>query len=233
MLDFQAYKYHRQHGHSPAVAKAFAAVDAETAKTRYPRSIGGGNRPFKRGYSTYLWIEDARAVGVRNMRFADEVASLRHKGWFVDEFQDEVYRGAVLQLPARSGKTQYLAGYADPNNVGAYLVEFDIIEDEREAARRADRIAEIFAESEREHNEAWRALVNAREDLSAARIVVRECIDDIRDVRDCCTPNVRLAVRHQGRFDAAWDAYVTARDKALEARSDARRLNISWHDCAP
>src|SRR5690606_33547786 len=104
-----------------------------------------------------------------------------HKGWYTDPegFVDEVYRGAVWQLPARGGQCLYVAGFADPNNDGAALIDFDTIRGEpddddakAEAAYRADDIARIHAEREREHEEKWRA---------AQR--VRDLLEDICDAR--------------------------------------------------
>ena len=75
----------------------------------------------------------------------------------------------VYRLPSGRG---FVFGYADPDNEGAALLCFDTEESEREAALRADRFAEIFAETEREYNTAWQAgrrVEEISEEVKAAR----------------------------------------------------------------
>ncbi len=100
------------------------------------------------------WIEQAENV-CRSIRFCDKVAShIRHKGWFLDDVcQDETARGVVFSLP--HGK--FSAGIADPFNFdnksmsGPCMVAFDeVFDEEKEAAYAANRLAELYAENERE-----------------------------------------------------------------------------------
>ena len=113
------------------------------------------------GYRGVRWVENA-SLGLRLVGFADVIArdvgsrSIQHTGWFIDDFQEETCRGVVYQLPSR-GKTLYAYGYADSMNEGAALLCFDLETDKLDAAKAADRFAEIFAESAREYNEAWQA----------------------------------------------------------------------------
>ncbi len=111
--------------------------------------------------SHYRWVENTGFAGLRTVGFADEIArGIDHKGWFCDPHDfggGEVYRGIVLQLPARNGFPQYVYGYADPCNDDAALIDFDIIigdfggtencEDDsqlRAAANAADQIGAYF-----------------------------------------------------------------------------------------
>lgn len=94
----------------------------------------------------------------RLLGFADEIAArndhrraIDHKGWFVDEFQGEVMRGVVYKLARGRG---YMVGYADPWNNGAAFLEHSTAEDDMQAAREADHIAEREAEKERDYQEA-------------------------------------------------------------------------------
>ncbi len=111
------------------------------------------------GYRNVRWVENV-SCGLRLVGFADKIAGLRHQGWFTEDNGDngEVFRGVVYQLPAHGSEgTCYVYGYADPNNDDCALLCFDIIGDKEDAARAADRFAELCAESERDYNRAWQA----------------------------------------------------------------------------
>ncbi len=109
------------------------------------------------GYRNVRWVENV-SRGMRLVGFADKIIRLDHRGWYTDEeFQDETYRGVVYQLPARDRECQYVYGYADPNNEGCALLSFDFESSKEDAARNADRFAEIFAEHERDYQRAWGA----------------------------------------------------------------------------
>jgi hypothetical protein len=106
------------------------------------------------GYRGVRWIENV-SRGLRFVGYADDIARLNHKGWYIrDEDYGEVYRGVVYQLPARHGLPQYVYGYADPCNDDCALICFDVEADKADAARAADRFAEIFAEHERDYDRA-------------------------------------------------------------------------------
>lgn len=98
--------------------------------------------------SKHLDITNAHDVKDEN-GFRSHV--IEHHGWYLDDvFQDETIHGAVLALP----HGRFLSGYEDPFNDGMYIWSDEIFEGKRahiEAARRADRIAEIYAEHEREY----------------------------------------------------------------------------------
>ena len=119
----------------------------------------------------YAWVEKPTKNGLRLVGFADEIAKrdyahcggIGHNGWYIDDFQDVVYRGVVYQLPGKHGKARYLAGYADPYNDAAFLGLGRVFEGlpdpdtARDAAYAADAIAERAAEREREFNEVANA----------------------------------------------------------------------------
>lgn len=129
-----------------------------------PRVIAYGPVNESHGYRNVRWVENV-SQGLRCVGFADEVMrgegfprAIDHKGWYSrDEDFDEVYRGIVYQLPARHGLPQFVYGYADPNNDDCALICFDPVDDKKEAAKQADRFAEIWAEHERDYDRAWRA----------------------------------------------------------------------------
>lgn len=133
----------------------------KTPKTIKYNSVNDPKRMH--GYRNVRWIENA-SCGLRLVGFADEVARdcgrhIDHKGWFTtdDNYRDEVFRGVVYQLPSRDGETQYVSGYADPNNDDCALLCFDPVTDKTDAAHQADRFAELMAETERDYQRAWGA----------------------------------------------------------------------------
>ncbi len=106
------------------------------------------------------WIENPASVGLRNVRYADEATRrIRHTGWFLDDRCGETVRGVICQISGKDGADRYLAGYADPHNDGPLCIDVGTVWDyDEDAAVEADRIAERFAEDEREHNrqaDAW------------------------------------------------------------------------------
>jgi hypothetical protein len=151
-----AYKYHRSYGQPASLALTLARADVDMGKRRYPSSRCSPWNPRFAAYgeSHLRWIEDTRRAGLRFVGHADEIAGLRHQGWYTNEYQDETYRGAVYQLPARRGESVFVYGYDDPCNRGAALLSFDWTADKEDAARWADAIAERAAEQEREYQEA-------------------------------------------------------------------------------
>lgn len=138
------------------------------------------------------WCENPSAFGLRFVGNADDLARIDHKGWYIDSHQSETIRGVVYQLPARDGKCVYVAGHDDANNPGTAHLDFsDLIYGEaddsdnakRDAARRADSIAENTAESMREYDEAWQAGSRAAE-LHGEAIETRESLlAFLKDVR--------------------------------------------------
>lgn len=76
-------------------------------------------------------------------------SGIRHTGWFTDEFGDsEKIRGIVMQLPHERG---WLAGWTMGEGMASF-VECDVFGDKWTCARRADRMAELVAEAERERD---------------------------------------------------------------------------------
>lgn len=170
----QNYEFYRACGYKASAALYRAKSDVAVGKLLYPASqaIGYNPRHDAHGYKQCAWIENV-GRGLRGVGYADEILSrLRHKGWYTDDTQSDVYRGIVYQLPGRDGKSLYVYGYADPMNRGAAFLCFDYVDDKEDAARFADRLAEIFAEEEREYQEAWRAgrdYVDLEEEIKKVR----------------------------------------------------------------
>lgn len=122
------------------------SLEARKAAKRFPRCCGPyqtnpGTTPAQQMsfYHTSDFAPDLR------MRYADEVISLRHSGWFYNEFGDTM-RGLVARLPHGRG---FLAGWTMGENMASGLDRATIYDNEEDAARAADSEAEIAAETQR------------------------------------------------------------------------------------
>jgi hypothetical protein len=165
-----AYRYHRQitpRQHLNAVnALKRARDDVAADKARYSAATGYGPAYEARGSKQYRWIEKPSACGLRFVGYASDIVRLDHTGWYVDNDQNETVKGVVFQLPGRDGKPLFVAGYEDWNNGradsdGPVTLDFGNVslthDGARDAARRADQIAQWIAEDEREYQAAWQA----------------------------------------------------------------------------
>ena len=83
-------------------------------------------------------------------QWCDNIANIRHTGWFCDNFQDTKIRGIVMQLPRGRG---FLAGWSMGESMVSEI-EYQIYDDAVDAAWAADSIAECVAEREREYRES-------------------------------------------------------------------------------
>lgn len=171
------------------------------------------------------WVENA-GEGLRFTGYCDQLNRfIQHKGYYCDEFGDSILRGVVYQLPARKGKTQYIAGYSDPDNEGAALLNFnDIYDDENDAARSADQFAEREAENQREYNEAWQAgnqYAGKGEDLSSLRKATIELLQAIKNKQS--EPVICKAIRSQINSQLAeYSELKKSRFELIE------RFNSNW-----
>jgi len=145
-------------------------------------------------------------IGGLCLRFvgaADTILThLRHKGWYVDSNHDNVTRGVVYRLPGSRG---FLAGYSDPWNgddegMGPCSLEFEAFDDPEDAARRADRLAEMAGERYRkdtmELDAAYR-LEEAEVDAKRARNEIRDILAGIRE--STLAPSVCAVLRAKVR----------------------------------
>lgn len=247
-----AYLFHRRtKGCRATRALELAAHDIGNGTKRYAPALGNSvvnpvmDPARAHGWTQCRWIENVAAIGLREAGFADELLSLRHKGWFADAFQDENYRGQVWQLPARNGRPQFVYGYADPCNPGAAFISFDIERGEdsegeqakREAARHGDSMAEIFAESEREYSEAWQAARQWEEladDMAKARAKAKALVADMRaaiKAGQLASAAICEALRAQVRaYAGQWEAAREEREELANSFyfwSDGQRLSIA------
>ncbi len=180
----------------------------------------------------FRWIENY-TYGLRFVGYADEIYYyIRHRGWFTrdDGWDGEVLRGIVVQLPARHGREQYLAGYDDPNNDGCGCFEMDIYDDKDEAAKAADHTAESFADRERDYNRAWDAVQLAEDTLGQSRQDVQDELTTIRMLKGVGLVNPREWESANLMLVVAWDEYRDTIHMRQNAYDDLEREGGSRFD---
>jgi hypothetical protein len=224
MSDLQTcYRYHREKGQPAAQAVQLARADVAAGKARYSDArvgYGSSGQPFAAfGERHMRWIESPRAAGLRFAGYCDQLASIGHTGWFLDdEFQDETVRVDFYRMPAHDGHARYVAGHDNPDNGspekdGPVCLSFDeMFEGDKrdsswdgdsgavEAARRADDIARRMTESEREYRRVSNAGLRYRdlgEEIADTRRKTLELIREIkaRKATLCDGPAIVAALR--------------------------------------
>lgn len=184
-----------------------AAWESEPDKRRYAPG-GSANRP-----KMPKFYREPRGLALRE---AEKPRWLDHDGWYTDDQCDNVFRPRVWLLP----HGRFLAGY-DASEWDTMQLNRAVYDDEREAWRAADRMAERDAETERDYSERWQAardVQDARDEkrkaMQAAHGEARELIAVLRDlpqtaasratifdmIREC---RERMAAALQGMADDA------------------------------
>lgn len=101
----------------------------------------------------YRWIENV-SKGLRFVGTSHEINRRLPLGWFTDQWQDETVSGEVYQLPGRDGEPLFVPAVSDPCNPDSACLNFSsLTSDKEDAARWADHMAEMWAESERAFRE--------------------------------------------------------------------------------
>lgn len=123
-----AYRFHRDpykvsprgFNYSATSALANARRDVEAEKTRYASSHWSRKAGNGEATDGKRWIENPESVGLRFAGYADEIdGNIRHRGWFIDSYQDAKYRGVVYQLPGKNGLSRFVVGHDDSDNRAA------------------------------------------------------------------------------------------------------------------
>ncbi len=178
------------------------------------------------GYENVRWVENV-SRGLRLVGFADEIAqkegnwrAINHKGWFTDDDGDgETYRGIVYKLPRRHGLPTYVYGYADPCNADCALLCFDPTTEVMDAARSADRFAEICAEEERDYQRAWRAgrdYEELAEQIKEERTEALKLAEEMRAAKRARVEAPTICTVLRGKIFALYHSIQRARAKRIE-----------------
>jgi hypothetical protein len=159
----------------------------------------------------YRWVENL-SNGLRKAGDAHAIAKLDHTGWFTDSFQDETVHGEVYRLPSRKGKALFVPAVNDPNNDDCACLDFSrITEDETQAARWADEMAQRWAEFEREYREK-----------EAAENRLSEIADEIKEAYQTFR-RIAMEIKASKVQDVAIVRELV-RDKWRETKREIKRL---------
>ena len=144
----------------------YTASDRIALARRYGKRTDYCRRHFSNDAGWTSKGQNCIAIGLnqidfRNIGYADNIIRTDGAGWYRDNdcgILDGIYRGQVLQLPARNGSTQYLAAVcdedADTMMIDATRGKYTTFDTKEDAARAADELARILAEHDREFTEA-------------------------------------------------------------------------------
>jgi hypothetical protein len=136
-----------------------------------------------------LWVENP-SNGLRFTGKAHDIARaegyrLDHTGWYLDDDgMGETCWSVVYQLPARNGELQYVPGHATSYNDNGACLDFSDIKTElRDAVYASDRLAERYAEVEREYQRVESAkmrIEDITEEIKSAYADCRALCNEIR-----------------------------------------------------
>lgn len=110
--------------------------------------------------TAFFYHDSDFAPGLR-WDWCDDVAPIKHTGWFCDEYQSETIRGLVFRLPKGRG---YLAGWSMGEGMASEVNTSYVYAEARDAGFAADSMAESAAEREREYQEAFQRANEELED---------------------------------------------------------------------
>lgn len=203
------------------LSERFAILKMQGVETMRLYSAGYGFAQFESRVADSLRWRDGtvqssnRPHRLRFVGAAHKLVYLRHTGWYVDNCQSETTSGVVYRLPKGRG---FLAGYSDPWNgekdgSGPHSLDCsEVHETAEEAARRADRLAELYAEFCREDDAKQAAesrIESIRdEELPELREQVRALAEGIRQsklapvVCDAMREKIRALRREMGKLHA-------------------------------
>lgn len=162
--------------------------------------------------------------------------SSERSGYYADSHYSELCFPLVYQLPARDGKSRFVAAYDFSDRDGGLVFDLRTIFEEcrrdgshwdsvhdldaaREAARHADSLASAAAEEEREYSTAWQAGAQWADEQEAIKAARQEALAILRE---------RRAVKGQPGFPALCKA-IRAQVQSLisdieQARAKAAKL---------
>lgn len=198
------------------------------------------------------WAEDRTAYWpgaepgpFRDIRKADECeGGPAHGGWY-DNGHGELCRdgsglvwGVVARLPGRDGRPRFLAGWQHGGCDGGPTIATGrgFFDNESDAARYADGLAERAAEAEREYREAWEAgqsWAELGERIAAERAEALELARERRAaMRDGLTARAACrTIRHH--IATLWDSICEARAERRELAEGVSRANAdAWAEGA-
>lgn len=232
------YARARRFGYPARDALEYARRSAKRGEpkpgTPHPTQNGRAYSPDWSPRTHWRWIEKPRAVGLRFAGYADALAKIGHRGWYIDDFYSETARGVVFLLP--NGRAVY--GVQDPHNGSAdndgpcLICVSDVCDVEKyglaQIACWADRSAEMYAELERDQQQADSEARAAFSEANEARDECRNALESLRAARQASDPTG--IETYCDEFRDAWETYRDAFRRALGMLGG--RFEINYSDVA-
>lgn len=209
-----------------------AAKRAGTYKSPFRKGGMFQGKPHKSGGYWLRWSETPEDWSELKGRADEVLESVKHRGWYLNEWGDGVVFGIVRSVRMKGGR-RFLAAVSDPYNGDKYgngpaLMEVHEdgsplwYDDAREAARASDQMAQQYAEREREYQEKALERFNAEEaegeavdTIKTARKEARELIAGIREstlAPSLCQRMRREVARLREKSRGAWERLREARE---------------------
>lgn len=119
-------------------------------------------------------VEDAHKV---------EYSNIDHRGWYEDSKQDGLIVGKVLRLTSIKGEGRYIAATYGTNYESVTLYLNCIFDEASEAAKYADKMAELEAEVARETDAQYQAeqeIADNESEISDTRIACLQAIKEYK-----------------------------------------------------
>lgn len=202
---------------------------------------------FGNGRFYYLTHDDGAGV-FRDVTAAHDIAGgPEHTGHY-DNGDGEAFNdgtglvwGVVARLPARDGEERFLAGYQLGGMDSGVSIDLESLTDcERDAARRADSLAENAAAAEREYKDAWRAgatWAELGETIADARRAALALLAERREARKQggeALPAICRAIHDSvsGHVETIRDARKERADIADAAAYYGKQERAAFHDAS-
>lgn len=222
----------------------FATANPEYLESSWPTNALAVARlahAFARPANNGTWSEDRREYyatawpdGWRVLGTSEEVCRkegsrrVDHSGWYTSPEGDDgqTLSGYVLQIPARDGVAQYVAGTAHSEFDGVTIYPAARYDSPLDAASAADDHAKTDAEQEREYQTAWRAgqeWAEKGEEIATARKEALAILAERRAVKGVQAPALCKAIR--AKVESLLDTIREAREEREKLESgDSERL---------
>lgn len=203
-------------------AADFATVEAWWGDRGGVRS----GQAYEDGGTMLTWVEHPLDC-FRSVRKCHDINRMDHTGWWTHPDGSDSQHGVVCRLPGRGGKPLFVVGHSDPHNDGPVTLDLEeTYTDESEAARRADRIADLAAETEREYQTAWEAGNRVGEGLTKcrkARRWIKKLIAEMRTAKASAVALPTICTTLRDRIKSLRRGIARVKKKAEKLRDDYGR----------
>ena len=201
------------------------------ARKAHAEKYNGSIKPFKKpayygrallAQKDTLYLDAFKDMPgyIEEPKDADKCCRMDYYGWYTDDFQSDSLIGVVVSIrhpqkinPENESHIFYMAGAKHSDWDGVTVYTGVLFEEEKEAARRADRIAEREAEQYREEDQKYRAEQKIEELKTEYHELNTQALEVIKDARNA-----------SGLFPASiYELIKSKLDETLERKRDILR----------